>query len=78
MIKKILIVLSISISFVFSCTCPSSNPGTPSQLKADPTFELEEVIVDGVNYGKEVNAHVEKEEDDQEQAADTHNEFLAY
>ena len=52
MIKKILIVLSISISFVFSCTCPSSNPGTPSQLKADPNFELEDVIVDGVNYGK--------------------------
>ena len=52
MIKKILILLSISIGVILSCTCPSSNPGTPSQLKADPTFELEEVIVDGVNYGK--------------------------
>lgn len=52
MLKKIIIVLSISIGIVFSCTCPSQTPSAPSQLKADPNFQIEDVIVDGVNYGK--------------------------
>ena len=50
MLRKIIILLSISIELVFSCTCPTSNPGTPSQLKPDPSFVLRDVIIDGVNY----------------------------
>ena len=55
MLRKIIILLSISIELVFSCTCPTSNPGTPSQLKPDPSFVLQDVIIDGVNYGKPYN-----------------------
>lgn len=52
MLRKILIVFSLSLGLVLSCTCPTSAPAAPSQLVANSNFVVQDQIIDGVNYGK--------------------------